>query len=279
MPALASSLDFALERASRLVALSPADATLVSWFEWRHGQASEGARQRRVLDAERREILVRVRVSGRTGAARGDATEPGELQRLLRSALGAARLAAPSPDWEPVAGGRRGGRAARGRRNRRARRGERRAAPGAACRPALGARLALARGAPRRRLELRAGAPDRADRRDFHRAYRPAPRLWLRGAHQRDARRLRHRRDRRARRGARAIDRRGPVSRRGPAPRALPRGGDRPPVALCAARSSRRGGGSSAARPSRPFSRRSWHWSTSREPKIFPVSLSISTAR
>lgn len=103
MPLLSSRLDRAVEVASHLVALSPADATVVSWLEWRDGVATESARNRRATTAERREILVRVRVAGRSGVARGDSDEPGQLQNALRSALAAARLAAPTPDWEPPA--------------------------------------------------------------------------------------------------------------------------------------------------------------------------------
>jgi predicted Zn-dependent protease len=57
-------------------------------------------------------VAVRVRAGGRSGFARGDAGELGELDALLRAALADARLAEPSPDWpiaaatvEPVAAG------------------------------------------------------------------------------------------------------------------------------------------------------------------------------
>lgn len=103
MPSLSSELDRALEGASHLVALSPADATLVSWLEWREGIATESARHRRATTVERREILVRVREAGRSGAARSDSAEAGSLQNALRCALVAARLAPPTPDWEPPA--------------------------------------------------------------------------------------------------------------------------------------------------------------------------------
>jgi predicted Zn-dependent protease len=94
-----TSLDEIVERADRLVALSPADATSIAWVESREGEALESARQRRGGVENRRSVLFRVRVGGRTGRARAESALPNELQRSLRAALADARCAAPSPDW------------------------------------------------------------------------------------------------------------------------------------------------------------------------------------
>jgi hypothetical protein len=83
-----------------VVELSPADVTTVACLDRRAGRAVAGSRERRAALERRSELIVRVRVGGRSGSARGEPTGEGELQSLLRSALAAARCAAPSPDWQ-----------------------------------------------------------------------------------------------------------------------------------------------------------------------------------
>jgi predicted Zn-dependent protease len=93
-------LEAIADRAARLVARSPADLTSVCWVETVRSSAKAGERGRR-RDA-RRAVTLRVRVGGRSGTARADAGEVGELEIALRGALADARLAPPSPDW-PIA--------------------------------------------------------------------------------------------------------------------------------------------------------------------------------
>ncbi|HEY0782512.1 MAG TPA: metallopeptidase TldD-related protein, partial [Thermoanaerobaculia bacterium] len=90
-PALDSSVLPLLEQA---IAGSPADATEIAWVEVRRGE--EGGERRR--DDERLElsVLVRVRVSGRTGLHSTGAVEVADLESAVRSAMAQARLAAPS---------------------------------------------------------------------------------------------------------------------------------------------------------------------------------------
>ncbi|KAB2950949.1 MAG: hypothetical protein F9K18_14650, partial [Thermoanaerobaculia bacterium] len=85
----ASALDRIVSGAERLLARSPADATLVVWSERRSGTALESARARRAESADGREVVVRVRVAGRTGSARTDGAGSGELESALRSAMAA----------------------------------------------------------------------------------------------------------------------------------------------------------------------------------------------
>lgn len=98
MPELTSLAEI-VERAERLVALSPADATSIAWVESREGGVLESARARRAGADNRRSVLFRVRVGGRTGRARAESALPGELQRSLRAALADARCAEASPEW------------------------------------------------------------------------------------------------------------------------------------------------------------------------------------
>jgi len=93
-------LDEILARSERLVGRSPADATSVAWLERSVGSAIESARTRRAERPAARTVAVRVRLSGRTGFARGEMADPGALEMLLRLALADARAAAPSPDWD-----------------------------------------------------------------------------------------------------------------------------------------------------------------------------------
>jgi predicted Zn-dependent protease len=104
MPVLdAPALDRIASDAERLLARSPADATLVTWIERRRGTARESARARRAELEDAREVIVRVRVAGRTGGARTESTAPSDLERVLRGALAAARAEPASPDWDAAA--------------------------------------------------------------------------------------------------------------------------------------------------------------------------------
>ncbi|MEO8275383.1 MAG: metallopeptidase TldD-related protein [Thermoanaerobaculia bacterium] len=94
------SLAEIVERSERLLRLSPADATIVSWVESSRSQAVESARSRRAENHSTRIVVVRVREGRRTGFARSEASDLGELQTTLRQALAGARAAAISPDWE-----------------------------------------------------------------------------------------------------------------------------------------------------------------------------------
>jgi PmbA protein len=88
-----------VERAQRLVAISAADVTSVAWVESREGEVVESARARRAEAENRRSVLFRVRVGGRTGRARAESALPADLQRSLRAALADARCSEPSPEW------------------------------------------------------------------------------------------------------------------------------------------------------------------------------------
>jgi predicted Zn-dependent protease len=87
-------------RSEHLLRLSPADATIVTWLESSTSQAVESARSRRADSAASRTVVVRVREGRRTGLARSEACDVGELQATLRQALAVARGASISPDWE-----------------------------------------------------------------------------------------------------------------------------------------------------------------------------------
>lgn len=97
-------LEALAERCERILRLSPADATIVTWIETARGHVVESARTRRAEAAPARSVVLRVREGGRTGCARAESAEVGELQTTLRQALASARLAPPSPDWEFPAG-------------------------------------------------------------------------------------------------------------------------------------------------------------------------------
>ncbi len=94
------SLAEIVERSEHLLRLSPADATIVSWIESSSSSAVESARSRRAEAAATRTVVVRVREGRRTGLARSEASDVGELQATLRQALAGARAASISPDWE-----------------------------------------------------------------------------------------------------------------------------------------------------------------------------------
>ena len=112
MPGKSLPLDVVAERAAQLAARSTADAVSIAWLETDEGTASAGPRGRHAVLEPRRSVAVRVRAGGRTGVARSDSSDTGELDATLRAALADARIAEPSPDWplgattiEPVAAG------------------------------------------------------------------------------------------------------------------------------------------------------------------------------
>jgi PmbA protein len=90
-------LDEIASRLQRLLAVSPAESTEISWLEVRRGQESNGKRRRDSYELHERTILVRVRESGRTGIHRTSACRISDLENALRAALAAARLAPASP--------------------------------------------------------------------------------------------------------------------------------------------------------------------------------------
>ncbi len=89
-----------VERSEHLLRLSPADSTIVSWIESATNLAIESTRSRRAEASTGRIVVVRVREGRRSGLARSEAGEVGELQATLRQALAVARAASISPDWE-----------------------------------------------------------------------------------------------------------------------------------------------------------------------------------
>jgi predicted Zn-dependent protease len=89
-------------RLERALAGSPADETELVWLEARRSlesnrQESNGRGRRDSFEAPERSLLVRVRVSGRTGLHRTGQTGLAELEKAVREALAQARLAAPTP--------------------------------------------------------------------------------------------------------------------------------------------------------------------------------------
>src|SRR5262245_36726176 len=99
MERAALSLAEITERAERLVRVSPADSTIVTWLEGRRSSAVESARSRRAEEAPFRTVVVRVREGRRTGLARAEHGTRGELDATLRQALAVARAATISSDW------------------------------------------------------------------------------------------------------------------------------------------------------------------------------------
>jgi PmbA protein len=91
------ALDDIVRRLEHVLALSPADATEISWMEARRGQESNGKRRRDSYQQHERTILIRVRQSGRTGMHRTSASGLSDLENALREALAQARLADPTP--------------------------------------------------------------------------------------------------------------------------------------------------------------------------------------
>lgn len=90
-------LDEMIARLERTLAASPADATEIVWVEARRGQESNGKRRRDSFEQQERNVLVRVRESGRYGLHRAGASEASDLAKAVREALAVARLAAPEP--------------------------------------------------------------------------------------------------------------------------------------------------------------------------------------
>lgn len=88
-----------VERSERLVRVSPADATIVTWLEGRRGNALDSARSRRADQSAYRTVVLRVREGRRTGLARAEAGSRGELEAALRQAMAVARAAPISSDW------------------------------------------------------------------------------------------------------------------------------------------------------------------------------------
>lgn len=86
-----------LARLDRALASSPADETELVWIEARRSQESNGKRRRDSTEIPERNLLVRVRESGRFGLHRTNATGPSDLENAIRDALGQARLAHPTP--------------------------------------------------------------------------------------------------------------------------------------------------------------------------------------
>ena len=107
-----ASLDEMTARLERALAASPADTTEIVWIEARRTQATAGRGRRDAARATgpggrapcERNLLVRVRQSGRTGLHRTGGVEPSELENAVRDAVAQARLAPPTPG-EPLAGG------------------------------------------------------------------------------------------------------------------------------------------------------------------------------
>jgi predicted Zn-dependent protease len=106
-----ASLDEMMARLERALAASPADSTEIVWIEARRTQVTAGRGRRDPARAAglggrapcERNLLVRVRQSGRTGLHRTGGVEPSELENAVRDAVAQARLAPPTPA-EPLAG-------------------------------------------------------------------------------------------------------------------------------------------------------------------------------
>src|ERR1700724_1752652 len=106
-----ASLDEMMARLERALAASPPDSTEIVWIEARRTQVTAGRGRRDQARAAgpggrapcERNLLVRVRQSGRTGLHRTGGVEPSELENAVRDAVAQARLAPPTPA-EPLAG-------------------------------------------------------------------------------------------------------------------------------------------------------------------------------
>ena len=96
-PPLMAPVEEMLARLDRALASSPADETELVWIEARRGQESNGKRRRDSFENPERNLLVRVRESGRIGLHRTNAAGPSDLENAIRDALGQARLAQPAP--------------------------------------------------------------------------------------------------------------------------------------------------------------------------------------
>jgi predicted Zn-dependent protease len=98
------ALDEIVRRLEHVLALSPAEATEISWLEARRGQESNGKRRRDSYAQHERTILIRVRESGRTGMHRTSSPGLSDLENAMREALAQARLADPTPPPLPPPG-------------------------------------------------------------------------------------------------------------------------------------------------------------------------------
>jgi predicted Zn-dependent protease len=106
-----ASLDEMTARLERALAASPAESTEIVWIETRRTQVIAGRGRRDAARAAgpggrapcERNLLVRVRQSGRTGLHRTGGVEPSELENAVRDAMAQARLA-PATAAEPLAG-------------------------------------------------------------------------------------------------------------------------------------------------------------------------------
>lgn len=87
------------ERSERLLRVSPADATIVTWIEGRRAHTVESSRHRRAGQDTYRTVILRVRTGRRTGLARAEAGSRGELEAALRQALAVAHASSISSDW------------------------------------------------------------------------------------------------------------------------------------------------------------------------------------
>lgn len=106
-----ASLDEMMARLERALASSTAEGTELVWIEARRTQVTAGRGRRDAARAAgpggrgpcERNLLVRVRQSGRTGLHRTGGIEPSELENAVRDAMAQARLA-PVTATEPLAG-------------------------------------------------------------------------------------------------------------------------------------------------------------------------------
>lgn len=100
-----ATLDEMTARLERSLAASPADSTEIVWIEARRTQVTAGRGRRDQARAAgpggrapcERNLLVRVRQSGRTGLHRTGGVEPSDLENAVRDAMAQARLAPPTP--------------------------------------------------------------------------------------------------------------------------------------------------------------------------------------
>jgi predicted Zn-dependent protease len=86
-----------VSRLEHVLATSTAEATEISWLEVRRGQESTGKRRRDSYELNERNVLVRVRQSGRTGMHRTSAANLSGLENAVREAQAQARLSPASP--------------------------------------------------------------------------------------------------------------------------------------------------------------------------------------
>jgi len=102
-PAVLVPVEEMLARLDRALASSPADETELVWIEARRGQENNGKRRRDSFEIPERNLLVRVRESGRIGMHRTHTAGPSDLENAIREALAQARLAPPAGAPNPPA--------------------------------------------------------------------------------------------------------------------------------------------------------------------------------